>query len=383
MIASLLMVSLLHVTQLPTTQPSPTRALPTDSIQSALQRLADSLVAARPRLPGIIIAVESKSRGRSWAVAAGQSDTARNIPLRANQPVRIASNTKSYVAAAVLRLMEQGRLALRDPLATHLPIALDSVLRRDGYRTDSITIEQVLSHRAGFAEHTRVPSYIARVRSQPRFHWTREEQVRWLVDSLAPIGLPGAQFRYSDSGYILLGAIIERYTGKPLGPAVRELVGFSRLGLTQSWWETMEPIPTGIADRAHQYLGGFDSYDIDPSIDLYGGGGIVATVSDMGRFLTALLDGQVFDRRATLDTMLAPRSTEMDGYGLGIFGTTAAGSRGRGHSGFWGTIAMIFPEAGVTVSVAVTDPGELRLSGAVMNAVVRMVGAPSATPMRE
>lgn len=269
MVSALLVATLLLVAQPPATQPPvalpPARALPVDSIPSALQRLADSLVAARRRLPGIIIAVESKAHGRSWAVAAGRADTARNIPLRPEQPVRIASNTKTYVAAAILRLMEQGRLALSDPLAKHLPVALDSVLRRDGYRTDSITIEQVLSHRAGFAEHPSVPSYVARLRTQPRYHWTREERVRWLVDSLAPIGPPGAQFRYSDSGYVLLGAIIESYTGRPLGPAVRELVGFSRLGLTHSWWETMEPAPSGMADRAHQYLGGFDAYDIDLS----------------------------------------------------------------------------------------------------------------------
>jgi D-alanyl-D-alanine carboxypeptidase len=387
MVSPLLVASLMLVAQPPATERPvalpPARALPVDSIPSALQRLADSLVAARPRLPGIIIAVESKAHGRSWAVAAGRADTARSIPLRPEQPVRIASNTKTYVAAAILRLMEQGRLALSDPLAKHLPVALDSVLRRDGYRTDSITIEQVLSHRAGFAEHPSVPSYVARLRTQPRYHWTREEQVRWLVDSLAPIGAPGAQFRYSDSGYILLGAIIERYTGTPLGPAVRELVGFSRLGLTHSWWETMEPAPRGVADRAHQYLGGFDAYDIDPSFDLYGGGGIVATMADLGRFLTALLDSRVFERPATLDAMLAPRSNEMAGYGLGIFGTMAGGIRGRGHSGFWGTTSMVFPEAGVTVSVAVTEQSESRVFNAVMSAVVHMVGTSRTAPTRD
>jgi D-alanyl-D-alanine carboxypeptidase len=372
------------------TPPAPhTRPLPADSIGPALQRLADSLVAARPRLPGLLIAVESKRHGRTWTVAAGMADTARKTPLRADQPVRIASNTKTYVAAAVLRLVEQGRLSLRDPLARHLPPALDTLLRRDGYDTDVITIEQVLSHRAGFNEHPAVPSYVARLRTQPRYHWTREEQITWLVDSLAPVGPPGAQFRYSDSGYTLLGAIVERLTGKALGPAVRELVGFDRLGLRQTWWETMEPAPAGVADRAHQYLGGTDAYGIDPSFDLYGGGGIVASMGDAARFLTALLDGRVLAQRATLDTMLAPRSPEMTGYGLGIFGTTARGLRGRGHSGFWGTSAMTFPDAGVTIAVAVTEQAESRLLNVVMGEVLRLFGAgtagtaatpPSATP---
>ncbi len=356
-----------------------------DSVEAALQRLADSLVTARPRLPGLIIAVESKRHGRTWTVAAGVSDTVQKRPLRPDQPVRLASNTKTYVATAVLRLVEQGRLSLRDPLARHLPAALDSLLRRDGYATDVITIEQVLSHRAGFAEHPAVPSFLAKLRTQPRYHWTREEQVQWLVDSLAPVGPPGAQFRYSDTGYILLGAIVERYTGQPLGPAVRALVGFDRLGLRHTWWETMEPAPSGIADRAHQYLRGFDAYDIDPSFDLYGGGGIVATMSDLAHFLTALTDGRVLAQRATLDTMLAPRSTEMAGYGLGIFGTTARGLRGRGHSGFWGTSAMVFPEAGITIAVAVTEQAESRLLNVVMGEVLglavcrQLTGAGQAT----
>ncbi len=368
----LLLTALLH-----TVVPQPPAAIPADRIAPALQRLADSIVAARPRLPGLIIAVESRAHGRRWSVAAGMSDTARRVPLRPEQPVRIASNTKTYVAAAVLRLVEQGKLSLADPLATHLPPELDALLRGDGYRTDVITIEQVLSHRAGLHEHPAVPSYAARLRTAPQYRWTREEQLRWLVDSLAPVGPPGAQFRYSDSGYTLLGAIVERLTGMPLGPAVRRLVGFESLGLRHTWWETLEAAPPGIADRAHQYLSGFDSYAIDPSFDLYGGGGIAAPMSDVAQFLTALLDGRVLAQRLTLDTMLAPRSTEMAGYGLGIYGTVVRGVRGYGHSGFWGTSAVVFPEAGVTVAVAVTDQAEFRQITSFIGEVLRIFGAGS------
>jgi len=261
---------------------------PPDSLQAALQRLADSVLAARPRLPGLLIAVESKPLGRAWSVAAGLSDTARKVPLRPEQPVRLASNTKTYVAAALLRLVEEGRLSLGDPLARYLPPAINAMLQRDGYQTDVITIEQVMSHRAGFNEHPAVPSYAARLRTQPAYHWTPSEQLQWLVDSLAPVGAPGAQFRYSDSGYVLLGLIVERLTGRPLGPAVRTLVDFDRLGLRHTWWETLEPAPPGIADRAHQYLDGFDSHGISPTFDLYGGGGLVAPMSDLARFLAAL-----------------------------------------------------------------------------------------------
>jgi D-alanyl-D-alanine carboxypeptidase len=137
----------------------------------------------------------------------------------------------------------------------------------------------------------------------------------------------------------------------------------------------MEPMPKVMPDRAHQYLGGFDTYGIDPSFDLYGGGGIAATTSDMAHFLSALFDGKVFERKATLETMNAPRSNEMAGYGLGLFGANVRGLRGRGHGGFWGTTAMVFPEVGITIAVAVTDQNESRQTNAVMADVLRLLGA--------
>jgi D-alanyl-D-alanine carboxypeptidase len=173
----------------------------------------------------------------------------------------------------------------------------------------------------------------------------------------------------------LLGAIIERYANEPLGPAVRRLVGFSTIGLRATWWETMEPVPTAAAPRAHQYLSNFDSYDIDPSFDLFGGGGIVAPMSEVADFLAALLEGRVFAQPATLNTMLAPRSVEMAGYGLGIFGANVRGLAGHGHSGFWGTTAMVFPDACLTIAIAVSEQSELRMANAVMASVLALFGA--------
>lgn len=346
-----------------------------DSVQTRLQRIADSVVAARPRMPGIVIAVEQPATGKRWSVAAGLADTARKIRLTPDHPVRLASNTKTYTAAAVLRLVEMGQLSLSDPLARHLPPPIDSLLRQDGYATDVITIEQVLNHRAGFNEHPAVRSYVAMLRTDPQHHWTPREQLQWLVDSLAPVGPPGAQFRYSDDGYVLLGLIVERLSGQSLGPAVRSLVRFDKLGLRHTWWERLEPAPPGALDRAHQYLGGLDAYDIDPSFDLYGGGGIVATMADLAHFLTVLLAGQVLEKQETLETMMRPQSPQMNGYGMGLFGSTVGGLTGRGHSGFWGTTAMVFPDAGVTIAVAITDQGEFRQSNAVMGAVLKALGA--------
>lgn len=345
-----------------------------DAIGARLQQLADSIVGARAQLPGLVIYARSGATGRAWRIASGMADTARRTRLEGDLPLRIASNTKSYTAAAILRLMEQGRLALSDPLSRHLSPALNALLVKDGYATDRMTIEQVLSHRAGLAEHPAIPGYVTAVLSSPTKRWTREEQVRWMVDSLAPIGAPGERYRYSDTGYILLGDIIERLTSQDLAAAVRALVGFDRLGLARTWWETLEPAPPLARDRVHQYISGTDSHDIDPSFDLYGGGGIVAPLEELGVFVEALVAGRVFERRETLETMLAPRGSDRGGYALGVYPMVIAGEKGFGHTGFWGTAAFHFPASRVTVAVAVTEQTQGAVLAPAIAAVVRTLG---------
>lgn len=269
-------------------------------------------------------------------------------------------------------------ISRNDPIAKHVPRELLAELERDGFRIDSITVEHLLLHRSGLSEHT-TPSYISLAIASPTKRWTRMEQVRWLVDSLQPIGMPGERFRYSDTGYILLGAIIERYTGKNFGAGVRELIGLNKLGLQQTWFETLEPAPRGVADRAHQYMNGVDTYGHDPSLDLYGGGGVAASMSDVSAFFTALLSGRVFEKRATLDTMIAVRPGFMDGYGLGIFRMNSGGMRGYGHSGFWGVIAVHFPNEAITIAVSVTEQSQggqvTPILGAALRAVLPLLPA--------
>lgn len=354
-----------------------------DSVGTRLQALADSVIAARPRMPGLLLHVESTRLNRKWSVAAGQSDTARDVPLRANQPFRLASVTKTYTAAAILRLVERGVIRLSDPISKHLQPEFIAELKRDNIQTDSITVEHLLSHRSGLAEHPSVRSYIPMALANPTKRWTRIEQVKLMVDSLQPVGKPGELFRYSDTGYILLGAIIERHTGKNYGAAARELIGFDKLGLKETWFETLEPVPAGVADRAHQYMNGIDTYGTDPSVDLYGGGGVATTISDVSAFFTALLTGRVFEKPATLDTMMAVRPGLMDGYGLGLFRVNSGGIRGYGHSGFWGVVTVHFPTEGLTIAVSVTEQSQGGTIFGILGAALRSVRAmlpPSGTP---
>ena len=97
-----------------------------------------------------------------------------------------------------------------------------------GYRPDAITVRQVLVHTSGIYDVGQDPAYQAAVNADPAKRWTRLEQVRFAMDHGAPVGEPGTVYAYSDTGYSLLGEIIERATGTPLADAYRTLLDFER-----------------------------------------------------------------------------------------------------------------------------------------------------------
>ena len=296
-----------------------------------------------------------------------EGEATRGVPLTVHTPVRIASNTKTFVAATLLRLWEQGRIDLDAPIGPLLTPALDALLRADGYDTGRITVRQVMSHSAGFYDHGSDPRFIAAVTADPTHRFTREELVRLSMAWADPQSPPGTGFRYSDTGYILLGDIIERNTGKTLARAVRDELRLDRLGLTSTWWERFEQPPAGAPARARQWLGAQDATGIDPSMDLYGGGGQLMSARDLATLFAALFEGRIFDRPETLREMLwqGPHRGA-DGYRLGIFVTRIGDEDFYSHSGFWGTLVYYSPRRRLAVAgVTTNQDGFRRMRAAV------------------
>ena len=149
--------------------------------------------------------------------------------------------------------------------------------------------------------------------------------------------------------------------------AVRQLVGFERLGLDSTWFETLEPRPAGVPGLAHQFYGDVDATTIDPSVDLYGGGGIAATVGDLGRFTNAIFTGGVYASPDTVRTMLTTVDTARvraedeasslppGMYRMGVWVTEIDGLTVYRHSGFWGTVADFVPELDLTIAATVNQ----------------------------
>jgi D-alanyl-D-alanine carboxypeptidase len=336
------------------------------SIDAALQALVDADLSAWPDMPGRLLHVLAPSHGVDVEVAAGVANLTTREALRPGSRFRIASVTKPFVGAAALRLVEDGELSLDGTFAQLLSGKYDDLLRRGGYETDAIMLRHLLTHTSGIYDFAadaytdQIPDgFTAEVHKDPSRRWTRFEQIEFAVSHGTPYGAPGTVFGYSDTGACLVGEIIERVTGASMGAAIRDLVGYDRLGLTTTWQETIESEPDDLPQLSHQYEGQMDVADMDASVDLYGGGGLMSTCRDLALFFRALLRDAVFQRPETLATMTttlqgvprAPLTSDdpVQNAAMFLFRADIGGETWWGHDGYWGTSAYTCPARDVTV----------------------------------
>jgi D-alanyl-D-alanine carboxypeptidase len=339
----------------------------TDGVDEALMKLVDGVVRDNYNVHTVALSVDSPMLGVDWRGAAGVADPGSAEQMTADRPVRIASNTKTYVSATVLRLVEEGRMGVDDPIATLLPDDMVALLIGGGYRAEKMTVRHLLTHTSGLFDHSDSQQYGDAILADPQHRWTRTEQLEAAMAWGEPWGAPGEIYTYCDTGYVLLGDIIERVSGRPLPEAVRSLLRFDALNLRSTWWEDLEPAPAGLSKRAHQFIDDVDIFGFDPSFDLFGGGGLVSTVSDMAAFYRALFTGGVFSDPTTLDLMLttvegarprpdADAAAHAPGvYRMGVWVDELAGVRLYAHSGFWGTAAVFVPELDLAVAATVNQ----------------------------
>lgn len=335
-------------------------------VEASLQALVDHDVEVWPQMPGRLLHVLAPP-DVDVEVAAGVADRTTGEALVAGSRFRIASVTKPFVGAAALRLVEDERLSLDDTVATLLAGEYDELLRSGGYDTDAITLRHLLTHTSGiydFAADAYDPSipdgFTSQVHRDLGRRWTRLEQVGFAVSHGTPYGPPGERFGYSDTGACLVGEVLERATGVTMGAAIRELVGYERLGLEHTWQESIEPEPVSPPPLSHQYEGGYDVADMDASVDLYGGGGLMSTCRDLARFFRGLLGCEVFREPSTLESMtttlidvpLADGVSDEDdpsSAAMFLFRREVGGEVLWGHDGFWGTTSYTCPARDVTI----------------------------------
>jgi D-alanyl-D-alanine carboxypeptidase len=337
-----------------------------DALQAALDAAGEASGEA-----GVLVFVDGPGLAQPFA---GARPAADGLEINPAATMRIASNTKTFVAAAALRLAETGRLNLDAPIEETLPFHLVILLEDAGYDVEAITARMLLQHVSGLPDHAQLDTYFEQILAEPERLWSREEQVALAMSDAEPVGAPGERFSYSDTGYVLLGAIIENVHGAPLADSVRTLSGMDELSLRATWWEGLELEPDGAPARLNQTAFGMALADINPSMDLYGGGGLVSNLPDLARYHRAAAEGELFDDPQITAAMTTPSPQSLEamhaGYAMGLFVREHAGETCYEHSGFWGTLAVYCPDSGVTVTAAVTDASGFRALPAFVRTAV-------------
>jgi D-alanyl-D-alanine carboxypeptidase len=329
------------------------------TIETKFQAIIDSIYSSDQTSVGIMVSIESPERNISWSGASGYSDLADKTELDADQPALIASNTKMYVSATILRLVENGKLSIDQPIKNLLTPRTRNLFGQGGYDLDSIKVKHLLSHTSGIEDFAN-QEYIDFINKNKSYRWTRDEQLELTIKAGPPLGEPETVFSYSDANYLLLTEIIESITEQPFYTAMRELLHYESLNIHNTWFPTLEEKPKETKPLVHQYWSEYnwDSKNIDVSVDLYGGGGIATTSQDLASFTYKLFNNEIIKDTTVLNqifTEIPTSDSEPSGYHLGLSSYEYAGLSAYGHGGFWGTRVLYFPELKTSIAVYVLE----------------------------
>jgi D-alanyl-D-alanine carboxypeptidase len=328
-----------------------------------LEHVADAVFAAeREKIAGVVVQV---SRGNRVVLskAYGWADIANQRALSSSNVFRIASVTKQFTAAAVLRLAELGKLRIADPLSKYVP-----EFPAPGGR---VTVAQLLSHTSGIPSHTDLPWFA-----------THRQDSITAPDLVALIGKeplsfePGTQFKYSNSGYWLLGLVIERASGEPYANFLQSAV-FSRSGLTQTrYCPDTQDYPA--AAIGYELIDG--RLALAPHISMsmpFAAGSLCSTVGDLVRWSRALRSGVVISAENSArmrQPALLPDGTRTS-YGFGLAFDDSRGTDMEGHSGsIPGFMADLYylPRHDIDIAVLVNTllPGGFSLTARLVEAIM-------------
>src|ERR1044072_409012 len=183
----------------------------------------------------------------------GMANMEWNIPNAPDTKFRLGSITKQFTATVILQLVEQGKIKLDAKLSDYLP----------DYRKDTgekVTIHHLLTHTSGIPSYTSQPDFFQNVSRNP---YKVDEFVKKYASGDLEFE-PGSKFRYNNSGYFLLGAIIERVTGKPYEQVLKQNI-FDPLGMKNTGYDRHDTL---IPKRASGYSKTPDGYTNAPYLDM-------------------------------------------------------------------------------------------------------------------
>jgi len=315
-------------------------------------------------IPGAVVLISSKDQGE-WTGAFGTRTWGTDEPMLADSHFRIGSNTKTMTSTVVLQLVQEGKLALNDPISKYIPGVPNG---------DQITIANLSEMRSGLYSYSFDTTFNNTLDQQPQKVWTPQELVD-IAFSHPVNSPPGQEFNYSNTNIILLGMVIEKLTGMTASEAFQERI-FSPLGLK----DTSLPLDSDIPNPHPQgYSFGSNTSTIDTyalpaaaqplALDgkllpnnetmanpswAWTAGGAISTVQDMKTYVEAMVDGGLLDaatQKIRMDSVQPSGAGSTASYGLGI----ARFDKLYGHDGQipgYMTFMGHDPESGLTIVIA-------------------------------
>jgi CubicO group peptidase (beta-lactamase class C family) len=338
----------------------------------------DSIVqsAYSPDAPGAAIIVVLKGK-ILYRGARGLANIELGVPLRPESVFRIGSVTKQFTAAAILLLAEQGKLALSDPITKFLP----------DYPVQGhlVTIQHLLSHTSGIRNYTELPQWQSTTRN--------DVSVQQLIGAFKgePFDFaPGDRWKYSNSGYILLGAIIEKVSGQTYADFLRSQI-FEPLAMKNSRYENLAQITPGRVAGYMSQGGEWRNADYLSMSQPYSAGAIVSTVDDLARWDAAIENAELLKKaswqRACSSFALTDGTPTRYGAGwiIGRVGPVATVEHGGGINGFNAYVLRAPAEQLYVAVLANASPPQtppqdaaVRLAARALNVSLESPGVPMA-----
>ena len=351
----------------------------------ALQTRLDQ-IRSKYQVPGVSVTIIWPD-GRVWTGVSGVADLKTKRPVVAGTAFAVGSVSKTFLAATILELVDEGRLALTDTVRHWLPTARIS---------SKATIAELLDHTSGVYDFFSNHAIDTAILAHPLQHWTVARSLSYVR---SPYCMPGKCWAYSNTGYVLLGQIVQKVTGHAV--AVEERTRFmTPLGLRRTFIQGVEARRGTVATN-YSMLGPFahlvrtslsDGSGINPFTSVVTAAGYAGAIASSSRDLAvwarALYAGSLLDpgtQAAMLDVSRSVAVGSKLPYGLGVMDMTLGGRFTVGHDGrLIGARASIrfLPETGFTIAVTTNQEriGPDTFGTSLMNIAVASLTPPPPPP---